>query len=169
MKGRKPQTKAIRRKEGPQAVKAEIIEPARQGVAKPPEVLANPDLSATWDTIVGDGLAYRQQDEPLLVQLVYWHDVLRTCRERMTGPDGRTLMTVIGVGEKGPDGKHKRSAPNPYFKQMSDATAQIIRLSDQLGCTPLARARIGIAETATASMQVDIAQRIRQIVAEGRR
>ena len=168
MKGRKPQAKAIRRKEGPQAVKAEIIEPARQGVAKPAEVLANPDLSATWDTIVGDGLAYRQQDEPLLVQLVYWHDVLRTCRERMTGPDGRTLMTVIGVGEKGPDGKHKRSAPNPYFKQMSDATAQSPRLSAQLGCTPIARARIGIAETATASMQVDIAQRIRQIVAEGR-
>ena len=153
MKGRKPQAKAIRRKEGPQAVKAEIIEPARQGVAKPAEIAANPDLSATWDTIVGDGIAYKEQDVPILVQLVYWHDVARTCRERMTGPDGR----------------HKRSAPNPYFKQMSDATAQIIRLSDQLGCTPLARARIGIAETATASMQVDIAQRIRQIVAEGRR
>lgn len=166
MKGRKPDAKAVRRKRAPAVVKAEIIEPRQQGIAKPAEVLSNPDLSATWDTIVGDGIAYKEQDVPLLVQLVYWHDVLRTCRERMTGPDGRTLMTVIGVGEKGPDGKHKRSAPNPYFKQMAEATSQIMRLSDQLGCTPLSRARIGITETATQSMQVDIAQRIRQVMAE---
>lgn len=169
MKGRKPDAKAVRRKRTPQAMKAEIIEPRQLGIAKPASIAANPDLSAIWDSIVGEGIAYKEQDAPLLEQLVFLHDIVRSCRARMTAPDGRTLMTVVGVGEKGPDGRHKRSAPNPYYKQMLDATNMILRLSDQLGCTPQARARIGITETATQSMQVDIAQRIRQIVAEGGR
>lgn len=166
MKGRKPQKNAIRRGRTPADVLELQAVPVAASIAKPDEVIANPDLDALWDTVVGDGAGYLPQDVPILTQLVYWLDVARTCRAAMTAPDGRTLMTVIGVGPKGPDGKHRDYRPNPYFSQMEKATAQILRLSDQLGCTPLARARIGITETATQSMQVDIAARIRALMDE---
>ena len=166
MKGRKPQKDAIRRGRTPADVLELQAVPVRAAVEKPDEVLANPDLDALWETVVGDGAGYLPQDVPILTQLVYWMDVARTCREAMTAPDGRTLMTVIGVGPKGPDGKHRDFRPNPYLAQMEKATAQILRLSDHLGATPLARARIGIAETATQSMQVDIAAKIRALMDE---
>lgn len=155
MKGRKPQKNAIRRGRTPADVLELQAVPVAASIAKPDEVIANPDLDALWDTVVGDGGGYQPQDVPILTQLVYWLDVARTCRERMTGPDGRTLVTVNDTGRT-----------SPYFTQMEKATAQILRLSDQLGCTPLARARIGITETATQSMQVDIAARIRALMDE---
>lgn len=154
MKGRKPQANAIRRGRTPADVLAVRAEP-EDGLGKPVEVESNPDLSALWDTVVGSGSAYRAQDGPILTQLVYWMDVARTCREAMTAADGRTIVTI------GEDGR-----TTPYFAQMEKATSQILRLSDQLGCTPLARARIGITETAAQSMQVDIAQRIRALMDE---
>lgn len=155
MKGRKPKKDAIRRGRTPADVLELQAVPVRAAVEKPDEVLANPDLGALWNAVVGDGAGYLPQDVPILTQLVYWMDVARTCRERMTGPDGRTLVTVDDTGRT-----------SPYFTQMEKATAQILRLSDHLGATPLARARIGIAETATQSMQVDIAAKIRALMDE---
>ena len=166
MRGRKPQANAIRRGGAQPGAIPVVAAPIEHGVTKPDEVIANPDLDAIWDTVVGSGAAYRQQDEPLLTQLVYWLDVARTCRAAMTAPDGRTLMTVVGVGPKGPDGRHRDFRPNPYLAQMEKATNMVLRLSDQLGCTPLARARIGVTEAATQSMQVDIAARIRALMDE---
>ena len=155
MKGRKPQKDAIRRGRTPADVLELQAVPVLAAVETPDEVLANPDLDALWETVVGDGAGYLPNDVPILTQLVYWLDVARTCRERMTGPDGRTLVTVDDTG-----------GTSPYFTQMEKATSQILRLSDQLGATPLARARIGIAETATQSMQVDIAAKIRALMDE---
>lgn len=155
MKGRKPKKDAIRRGRTPADVLELQAVPVRAAVEKPDEVLANPDLDALWDTVVGDGAGFAPADVPILTQLVYWLDVARTCRERMTGPDGRTLVTMDDTGRT-----------SPYFTQMEKATAQILRLSDHLGATPLARARIGIAETATQSMQVDIAAKIRALMDE---
>ena len=55
MKGRKPQKNAIRRGRTP----ADVIElqavSVAASIAKPDEVIANPDLDALWDTVVGDG------------------------------------------------------------------------------------------------------------------
>lgn len=155
MKGRKPKKDAIRRGRTPADVLELQAVPVRATVEKPDEVLANPDLDALWDTVVGDGAGYLPQDVPILAQLVYWMDVARTCRERMTGPDGRTLVTVDDTGRT-----------SPYLAQMEKATNMVLRLSDQLGCTPLARARIGVTEAATQSMQVDIAARIRALMDE---
>ena len=155
MRGRKPQANAIRRGGAQPGAIPVVATPVEHGVTKPDEVIANPDLDALWDTVVGDGAGYLPQDVPILTQLVYWMDVARTCRERMTGPDGRTLVTVDDTGRT-----------IPYFTQMEKATAQILRLSDHLGATPLARARIGVTEAATQSMQVDIAARIRALMDE---
>lgn len=155
MKGRKPKKDAIRRGRTPADVLELQAVPVRAAVEKPDEVIANPDLDALWDTVVGDGAGYLPQDVPILAQLVYWMDVARTCRERMTGPDGRTLVTVDDTGRT-----------SPYLAQMEKATNMVLRLSDQLGCTPLARARIGVTEAATQSMQVDIAARIRALMDE---
>lgn len=165
MKGRKPQKNAIRRGRTP----SDVLELAATPVGrlqKPDEVLANPDLDVLWDQVVGDGVGYQPQDVPVLTQLVYWMDVAQTCRQAMTAPDGRRLVTVIATGKPGPDGTYRDGKANPYFAQMERATNMILRLSDQLGCTPLARARIGIAETATQSMQVDIAAKIRALMDE---
>ena len=133
MKGRKPQKNAIRRGRTPADVMELRAEPAG-ALAKPDEVIANPDLDALWDTVVASGAGFAPADVPILTQLVY---------------------TVNDTGRT-----------SPYFTQMEKATAQILRLSDHLGATPLARARIGIAETATQSMQVDIAAKIRALMDE---
>ena len=126
-------------------------------ISKPDEVAQSPDRSAIWDTVVGDGGAYLQQDVPALTQLVFWMDVARHIRQQLS-PDGEEMLLVLED-----DMGHMRD--NPLVRQLDKATSNVMRLSDQLGCTPLSRARIGITETATQSMQVDIAKKIRAIAA----
>lgn len=164
MRGRKPKEGATRRG-GLAPLQVVQTTPAEAPRAeKPPEVAAVPSQSALWDAVVGDGHAYASSDVPALTQLVTWMDVAAQCRARML-TEGGSMATVIGVGPKGPDGRRVRSAPNPYFRQMEVATNMVMRLSDQLGCTPLARARIGLTQAARASTHADIAAKVQAIMA----
>ena len=55
--------------------------------------------------------------------------------------------------------------PNPYIKQANDSAAVALKLADQLGCTPLARARLGLTQNMAGAVQLSIAQQIDAAIA----
>ena len=155
MRGRKPVANAIRRGGG-----AQIIQPAdAEVVDKPISVMAVPNMSAMWDMFVGSGLSYKPEDAPFLEQLVFNLELARQCRDKCIDERGN-IMVMVGCGEPDENGNYLESKPNPYLKQMREAMAEAMKLSDQLGCTPLARARLGLTQAAGKAVTLSIADQI---------
>lgn len=121
------------------------------GPAMPPSVSDHEHRVDMWRSLCGDGSAYRPEDAPLVSAFVVWSDVAEQIQSGMTNDDGGVALTV--------DGK-----PSPYLRQLDLATKNILKLADQLGCTPLARARLGLTEAATNNINVSIADRISRAV-----
>ncbi|MBY4796792.1 P27 family phage terminase small subunit [Collinsella sp. AGMB00827] len=167
MRGRKADARAVRRlKDGADLA---LYAGARsdselEGVEKPASVLAVPSMSALWDTIAASGISWRPEDTPLLEALVFELEAARQCRDRCTDELGN-VMPVVGRGMPDPEtGEYLDWAPNPWYKAMGEATARALRLSDQLGCTPLARARLGLTQAAGIAVGVSIAEQVRAAV-----
>lgn len=156
MKGRKPDSKAIRRSHD----KAEIAQAGDARLEKPLSVALSPGMSDLWDMFAGSGIAYKQEDAPFLEQLVFNLELAAECRERCVDENGR-VKVMVGCGEPDPEtGEYLDSKPNPYIKQMREAVAEAMKLSDQLGCTPLARARLGLTQAAGKAVTLSIAEQI---------
>ena len=51
----------------------------------------------------------------------------------------------------------------PLVQELAMASNQLRQIGAELGITPLARARLGIAEAATASMQMDVMAKMRDL------
>lgn len=152
MRGRKPKAAAARR--GGSACSG--IE-ARGGHARmTPFVASVPALAETWVTLFGDGSAFQPCDEPVMESLAWWTQALRQLQEGMTYEDG-SIDTLEHV--EGDDGL-VRSRPRPTFAQAKQATDMVAKLSDQLGISPLGRARMGVAQAAAGSAALDISRRI---------
>lgn len=162
MKGRKPDANAIKRIDQPKPVQATLVDgsPHPPAVEKPPTVAMSETQSAIWDLTVGTGACFEERDTPLLEQLVFLLDVAREARARTVDKDGRPILMV----GKGPvdevTGEYLDYAPNPYIKQAEDATNNALKLADQLGCTPLARARLGLAQSMDKAAKISIAEQI---------
>lgn len=156
MRGRKPKAGAIRRG-GAESVAATVVPAAQTGPEKPDEVAASPTQSALWDLMVGSGRGFAPEDAPALADMVFWMAVSRDLRMRMEGPDG-ALRTMVPAGE-GPDGEAMWQ-PNPMLRELQRSTTMVLKLSDQLGCTPLARARIGLTRASGASVGLTIAEQV---------
>lgn len=154
MKGRKPQANAIRRGgQEVQRVQAAIVD-------KPISVMAVPNMSDMWDVIVGSGLAYKPEDAPMLEQLVFDLELARQCRDKCIDELGN-IRAMVGKGEPDPvTGEYLDMAPNPYIKQMREAVSEAMKLADQLGCTPLARARLGLTQAAGKALTLSIAEQV---------
>ena len=161
-RGRKPDANAVRRKKDRAEIVPQLVEGTlgAVGVEKPPSVLAVPAMSALWDSYVGTGIAYKPEDAPLIEQMVYYLETARQCRERCMDGNGN-IMPVIGRGE--PDeatGEYLDYGKNPWFEAMGTAMDRALKLADQLGCTPLARARLGLTQAAGAAVAVSIADQV---------
>ena len=156
MRGRKPKAGAIRRG-GAEDVAASVLAAPQAGPEKPAEVAASPSQSALWDLMVGTGRGFAPEDAPVLADMVFWMDVSRDLRARMEAPDG-SLRTMVPAGE-GPDGE-AMCRPNPMLRELQRSTTMVLKLSDQLGCTPLARARIGLTRASGASVGLTIAEQV---------
>lgn len=154
MRGRKPQSGAQRRG----GANDRAIQPARaagerayiipsDGIPMPPSVANYPHRVAMWNNLCGDGSAFRPEDAPLIASFVVWMDTAEQIQSAMTNEEGGVALLV--------DAK-----PSYLIRQLDLATKNILKLSDQLGCTPLARARLGLAEAATNNINVSIADRI---------
>lgn len=158
MKGRKPEAGAQRRggvddkrlaKRVADPTQAVVI--ADSPLPMPPSVSSSPRRSELWMQVVGDGSAYAQQDTALLASFVTWMDAAEQIQYAMTNDDGGVLLML--------DDK-----PSPFLKQLDLATKNMLKLADQLGCTPLARARLGLTEAAKNNLNVTIAERINRAV-----
>lgn len=162
MNGRKPDANAIRRmKDGANISQARVVDGT--ALAKPESVSSVPNLSELWDLFAGTGIAYRPEDAPLIEQMVFDLEIARQCREMCLDEMGN-IRVVVGVGEPDEDGVYHASKPNPYIKQMREATAEAMKIADQLGCTPLARARLGLTQAAGKAVAVSIAEQVRAAV-----
>lgn len=131
---------------------------------KPPEIAANENLSALWDIYVGNSASYRPEDAPVLAQMVFELETARQCRERCMDENG----SIIAVSGRGPrdeiTGEYMSFGINPWYEAMGKATDRALKLADQLGCTPLARARLGLAQASGAVMALSIADQVRKVV-----
>lgn len=160
MAGRRPQAGAIRR--GGRADEALVAmagaQPMTQGgPQEPAEVAANPEAHAEWLAVVGDGRDWRPEDAPLLASWCAWSAVASACRARLLTPEG------VAVAVRDPvSGKAMR---NPYEAALDRATRNLRQLGAELGITPLSRARLGVADAATKSMQLDVMAKIRELAA----
>lgn len=158
-RGRKPDAKAIRRaKDGAAVSQAAVVERSA-AISKPLSVEMVPGLSALWDTFVGTGIAYKPEDAPLLEQLVFDLELARQCREKCIDDNGN-IIPMVGVGEPDENGVYLESKPNPYIKQMREAVSEAMKIADQMGCTPLARARLGLTQAAGKAMSLSVADMI---------
>lgn len=164
MRGRKPQAIAVRRG-GAEGVVIEADASAVDGITKPANISSVPSMSRTWDAIVGHGYGYRECDVPFIAQLVFNVEVANQAFEKCMGEDGSLKLMVPKYNR---DGEVCGERPNPYIKQANDSAAQALKLADQLGCTPLARARLGLTQNMAGAVQLSIAQQIDAAIA-GRR
>lgn len=162
MRGRKPQASAVRR--GGNGVSVAAATPVEASVLFPahaeptPMVLEDERLTSIWRDMFGDGSAYHPSDSYIMEQLVYWTAVGERCME-LAKPGAH--VQVVGVTDSG------NLRPSEYLKQLRTATDMVLKLSDQLGCTPLSRARIGIAGAAAASAKLSIMEQVDQIMKRG--
>lgn len=155
--GRFPDTKAVRRSKDKASIVHSSGEPA---LRKPLSVELVPALSDTWDVMVGSGMAFDARDAPLLEQLVFDIETARQCREQLVDEFGN-VRVMVGRGEPDPDtGEYMDCRPNPLLKVMREAVAESMKLSDQLGCTPMARARLGLTQAAGKAVTISIADSI---------
>lgn len=152
MRGRKPKAAAARR--GGAALPAPCDGPRH--AAMTPLVASTPSLAATWATLFGDGSAFQRCDEPVMESLAWWTQALHQLQASMLGEDGSidTLERACG-----PEGE-VRCGPRPTFAQAKQATDMVAKLSDQLGISPLGRARMGVAQAAAGGAALDISRRI---------
>lgn len=143
MKGRPTKRNAVRRGRTPateialvEDVEAMAANPALDGHAEKPELVGSREaLSALWDEVVGDGRAYKPQDVPLLTQMVYWMALANDLMENEDEAD-----------------------PNPArrMRMLARASDYSLKLAEHFGCTPMARARLGLTEAAAVSIGEDI-------------
>lgn len=166
-RGRKPDAKAQRRsRDKAQLVPATVVD-APAALAMPPSVAAVPALAEAWGSLVGSGMAYDERDSALLEQLVFDLETARQAREMCIDENGRIAM-MVGKGEPDPEtGRYLDQKPNPYLKVMREATAEALKLADQLGLTPLARARLGLTQAAGAAVTRSIVDQIDAVLSRG--
>lgn len=162
MRGRKPQAGAQRRggaddsKLAKRAADPRLAIPVESStLPMPPSVSSSPRRAEMWMQVVGDGSAYTEQDTALIASLVTWMDAAEQIQYAMTNEEGGVLLML--------DDK-----PSPFLKQLDLATKNMLKLADQLGCTPLARARLGLTEAARNNLNVSIAERINKAMERGR-
>lgn len=158
MKGRKPKANAVRRG-GALATTAATAVTATpvDGIEKPASVALSQSMSATWDALVGHGYGYQESDIPFITQLVFNVEVANQAWAHCLQDDGSLTLMVPKLNS---DGEQVGEKPNPYVKQANEAASMALKLADQLGCTPLARARIGLTNAVAGVATLSIAQQI---------
>lgn len=163
--GRKPDAKALRRSKDRAELTPRGTTRGAGALQKPVTVASIPNLSETWDLLTGSGMAYSAEDAPLIEQLVFDMETAAQCRRQCMDENGRIKM-MVGVGEPDLDtGEYLESKPNPYLKIMREAVNEALKLADQLGLTPLARARLGLTQAAGKAVTLSVAEMIDDAIA----
>lgn len=92
-------------------------------VEKPPQVAADPFMSAKWDELTA-GRGFEQSDAPALALLVQWHLVVEQCMKDIATGDGVRVVYENKLGDV---------RALPHYAVMKQASAEIRQLDRQLG------------------------------------
>ena len=158
--GRDPATELARVEALPATAPANLEGPA----LKPAHVAANPNLSRRWDELVGDGVAYKPQDVPLLTEWVFQTELAVQLSQKLMGEDGE-VVTMVEEWR----GENLVEVENPLLRQLRNATDEALKLAEQFGGTPMARARLGLTQAVTANIGEDIRRKVLQAMREASR
>lgn len=128
-----------------------VVRPA-SGARMPDTVASDGALAEIWESLVGDGSTFRPEEGLGLELMTYWLRIARECYACVDPGDGGALMLMDenGCGDL---------VDSKYMKLMDTATKNYMRLADQMGVTPLARARLNLTETTSKSVAIDTAIR----------
>ena len=147
MRGRKPQSDAIRR-----GLTDQLMVREAQGVAHglgiPEDIAADPLRRVIWEWIVPEVNSFSEQDMPQLRELVMWHAVFESAQAVILDESNPGNIFIF-------DGDGKK---HPALSVMKEASAEIRQLSDHLGLSPLARSRIGLFQTTAVKTAAETAQ-----------
>ena len=143
MKGRKFSEKALRR--GLTDAYMMVEDTERVGVAMPTDIAANPVQSEFWAYLIPPVNRFIDEDIPLLRLLVTWYAIAANAQAELE----------ISANE----GIQNRQAE----RALKNASAEIRALSDLLGLSPLARARIGFKQANTAKTAAEVADMFHHI------
>lgn len=153
---RRPNALAVRREKDHVDIRASVEGGIEDTCEKPLAVAQSPRLSDVWDTLIGSGIAFRQQDQPLLEQLVFDIALADDCRRHMFDEDGNPVALLKAEDEDG----REVLVDNPYYKKMREISADTLKLANELGMTPVARARLGLTKASTNAANLSIAETI---------
>jgi hypothetical protein len=154
-RGRKQNALAQRRERDHVDVTATVLEGAGH-LEKPVSVTSVPRLSRIWDETLGTGMAFRPEDAPLLEQLVFDLALAEECRANMIDEDGNPTPLLKAEDEYG----NVHMVDNPYFKKMREVANDTLKLANDLGLTPVARARLGLTQASANAVNLSIQETI---------
>lgn len=154
--GRRPNALAAKREVDGVDVKAVVLNPTVSKLAKPEAVAAHPVLSEYWDVVCGDGAGFMPEDSQTLQQLVFDYALADECRAQLMGEDGtfRLFTTVYD------DNGFPKQVENPYYKRLRETTQEILKLSGEMGLTPMSRARLGLTKASANAVNISIAETV---------
>lgn len=156
MRGRKPDALAVRRG----GTTADVVQvdavPVDSSLVKPDRIASDIYMSELWDSMVGTGAAFEECDSPMLEQLVFQIKIIEDCRAHIYDAEGN-MRTVVKEETEFGDVLVK---VNPYIKVMNDAEKSVMKLSQELGLTRFARARLGLTQAMGKAAQLSIAEQI---------
>lgn len=157
MRGRKPDALAVRRGGSTADISTPSPSLVEQGaLVKPESVAIDPYQNEIWDSLVGTGAAFEQADSPMLQSLVFNIAIVEDCRRHIYGDDGEMQVLTRDEDEYG----NVVVRPNPYVKVMQDSEKLVMKMSQELGLTRFARARLGLTQTVNQAAQVSLAEQI---------
>lgn len=157
MRGRKPDALAVRRGASTADISTTTAATMEEGaLVKPESVSLDPYQSEIWDTLVGTGAAFQEADSPMLQSLVFNIAIVEDCRKHIYDEDG--TMRVISQDEDEYGNVVARA--NPYIKIMNDAEKLVMKMSQELGLTRFARARLGLTQACGQAAQISVAEQI---------
>lgn len=118
----------------------------------PANVSADTALSEIWESLAGDGSTFTPAEGMGLELMTYWLRIARECYDAVDDGQGAPLkiMDVTIDGEL---------IDSKYMKLMDTATKNYMKLAEQMGVTPLARARLNLTETTAKGVAIDSAIR----------
>lgn len=132
--------------------KVRIVNSENAGATMPANVSADISLSEIWESLAGDGSTFTPAEGMGLELMTYWLRIARECYDAVDDGQGAPLkiMDVTIDGEL---------IDSKYMKLMDTATKNYMKLAEQMGVTPLARARLNLTETTAKGVAIDSAIR----------
>ena len=157
MRGRKPDALAVRRGGSTADISTPSPSLVEHGaLVKPESVAMNPYMNDIWDSMVGTGATFEASDSPMLQSLVFNIAIVEDCRKHIYSEDGTMNVLTHDEDEYG----NVVTRANPYIKVMNDAEKLVMKMSQELGLTRFARARLGLTQAVGQAAQISVAEQI---------